>query len=121
VGKRSGERGRRGAFATLAIVIAIIATTMGRMSMVTTVLTMLILKGMLMIMTAVMPTMVIFLTIMDDRHMTFTATMIAILSRLVDVLCCPSRTPQAGGSFGRADNCISHRYARRPIIPSRRR
>ena len=87
---------------TLAIVIAIIATTMGRMIMVATVLTLLILKGMLMIIAAVMPTMIILLTIMDGRHMNVATTTIAILSRLVDVLCCPSRTPQAGGSRGRA-------------------
>jgi hypothetical protein len=68
---------------TLAIVIAIIATTMG---------------------TAVMPTVIVLLTIMDGRRMTFATTTSAILSRLVDVLCCPSRAPQAGGSRGRADN-----------------
>jgi hypothetical protein len=73
---------------TLAIVIAIIATTMG---------------------TAVMPTAIVLLTIMGGRRMTFATTTIAILSRLVDVLCCPSRAPQAGGSRGRADKCISRR------------
>jgi hypothetical protein len=81
----------------------IMATTMGRMNMVATVLTLLLPKGMLMIMAAVMPMMIILLTIMGGRHMTFTTTTIAILSRLVDILCCPSRTPQTGGSRGRAD------------------
>jgi hypothetical protein len=73
------------------------------MNMVATVLTLLMPKGMLMMMAAVMPTMIILLTIMDGRHVNVATTTIAILSRLVEILCCPSRTPQAGGSRGRAD------------------
>jgi hypothetical protein len=87
--RRDGARLRGSSFPrTLAIVIAIIATTMGA---------------------AVMPTVIVLLTIMDGRRMTLATTTIAILSRLVDVLCCPSRAPQAGGSRGRADKCISRR------------